>query len=176
MRKVLLHQQITAALLAALLAVISPLYIPLYGIPLTLSTFGVYMCALLAGGGWGTAAVIVYLLLGVVGIPVFSGLVGGFQVFAGPTGGFLLGYLPCVLLAGWLCRRLGEKPLLWGVSLLCGTALLYTCGTVWYMLYTNLSLQAALLTCVVPFLPWDVIKMIAAISLAYPVKKVLQKT
>ena len=175
MKKVWLHRQITAALLAALLAVISPFYIPLYGVPLTLSTFGVYLCALLAGGGWGTAAVGIYLLLGAVGIPVFSGFTGGFQVFAGPTGGFLLGYLPCVLLAGWLCQHFGQKPFLWGLSLLCGTVLLYACGTAWYMAHANLSLRIALLTCVVPFLPWDAVKLVAAVSLAYPVKKTLQR-
>ncbi len=176
MKKIVLHHQIVAALLAALLAIISPFSLPIGSIPLTLSSFGVYLCALLAGGGWGTASVAVYLLLGAVGVPVFSGFVGGIQAFIGPTGGFLIGYLPCVLLAGFLCRRFGDKrPLLWGLALLIGTALLYVCGVAWFVLSTDVTLWAAIIACVLPFLPGDIVKMVAAVSLACPVKKALQK-
>lgn len=176
MKKIVLQHKIIAALLAALLAIISPFSLPVGSIPLTLSSFGVYLCALLAGGGWGTVSVAVYLLLGAVGVPVFSGFVGGVQAFAGPTGGFLLGYLPCTLLSGFLCRRFENKrPLLWGVALLIGTAVLYLCGVIWFMLSADVTLWAALVACVLPFLPGDIVKIVAAISLAYPVKKALQK-
>ncbi len=176
MKKILLHQQITAALLAALLAIIAPFSLPIGNVPLTLATFGVYLCALLAGGGWGTAAVGVYLLLGAVGVPVFSGFVGGLQAFIGPTGGFLIGYLPCTLLSGFLARRCGDKrPVLWGGALLAGTAVLYTCGVTWFMLSTDTTLWAALVACVLPFLPGDLVKIIAAVSLTYPIRRTLHR-
>lgn len=175
MKKIVLHHQITAALLAAFLAIISPFSLPLGSIPLTLSAFGVHLCALLAGG-WGTVSVGIYLLLGAVGVPVFAGFTGGIHVLTGPTGGFLLGYIPCVLLSGFLCRRFGDKhPLPWGVALLCGTAVLYVCGIAWLMLSASVSLRAAIIACVLPFLPGDVVKIVAAVCLAYPVKKALQK-
>lgn len=176
MKKIILHHQIIAALLAALLAILSPFSLPLGTVPLSLASFGVYLCALLAGGGWGTAAVGVYLLLGAMGVPVFSGFVGGVQAFLGPTGGFLLGYLPCTAVAGFLARRFGDRrPVLWGAALLIGTALLYACGVAWYIYSTGVTLWAALVACVLPFLPGDILKMVAAVSLSIPVKRILHR-
>lgn len=84
------------ALFAAILAVLSPLSIPLpfTPVPLSLGTFAVYLAAAAGGVRWGTLSVAVYLLLGAVGIPVFAGYSGGLQVLVGPTGGYLIGYLP----------------------------------------------------------------------------------
>ncbi len=172
MNKRLLQHRIVAALLGALLCLLAPLSIHIGGIPLSLATFGVYLCALLAGGFWGSAAVTVYLCLGALGVPVFAGFAGGIQVFAGPTGGFLLGYLPCTMLAGFLCARFPHRPLLWGAFLFAGTLLLYACGTVWLYISTDIPFFTALLTGCVPFLPFDAVKIIAAVMLA---QKVLYK-
>ena len=172
MSKPRLQRRITAALLGALLCLSAPLSIHIGGIPLSLATLGVYLCALLAGGFWGSAAVTVYLCLGALGVPVFAGFVGGIQVFAGPTGGFLLGYIPCTLLAGFLCARFPHRPLLQGAFLFVGTMMLYVCGAVWLSVSTDIPFFTAFLTGCIPFLPFDVIKIIAALILA---RKVLHK-
>ena len=95
----------TTALMAALLCVLAPITIPVGPIPLSLATFAVYMAGAVLGAKRGIAAVALYLLIGMTGIPVFSGFTGGIQRLAGVTGGYLIGYLPCA----WI-TALGVKP------------------------------------------------------------------
>ena len=124
MKKLKLYNQLVAALLAALLAVISPFSVPLGAIPLTLATLGVYLAAVIGGAGFGTLAVAVYLMLGAVGLPVFSGFIGGVQAFLAPTGGFLLGYLPCTVAIGIGLRIGNYTRVSCLLSLLAGTIIL----------------------------------------------------
>lgn len=155
-----LRQNVVTALLAAALCVMAPLAVPMGPVPVTLATFGVYLAAGLLGPVRGAAAVGLYLLLGGVGVPVFAGFVGGVQQLVGPTGGFLWGYLLCVAVSGVLCRY-GSARLtpLWLMS---GTLVLYAVGTVWYMVYGGVPLGGALLSCVVPCLIGDGVKIAVA--------------
>ena len=154
------------ALLAALVCVLSPWAIPTGAVPLTLASFGVYLCGGLAGFRKGTAAVAVYLLLGGLGVPVFSGFSGGWHRLVGPTGGFLLGFLVCAAAIGlsrplWQGSRL--KCALWlGIA----TLALYAMGTLWYCLQTGSSFWSGLGLCVLPVLPGDGAKIgVAALLL-----------
>ena len=88
------------AVMAALICVAGPLTIPAGPIPLSLATFAVYMAGSVLGKKRGTIAVALYLMIGIIGVPVFSGFSGGFQKLAGVTGGYLVGYLPCAYLSG----------------------------------------------------------------------------
>ncbi len=153
---------------AAILCVLAPFAMPIGFVPITFATVGVYLAAGLLGPWRGAAAVGVYLLLGAVGVPVFAGFTGGAQQLVGLTGGFLWGYIPCAIVIGLLVQRNERLAPVW---LLCGTAALYVAGTGWYMWQTGAALSAALLTCVVPFLPMDGIKIVAASVLVAALRK-----
>ena len=162
------------AVMAALICVAGPLSISIGPIPLSLASFAVYMAGAVLGAKKGTLAVGIYLLLGLVGLPVFSGFSGGFQKLIGVTGGYLVGYLPCALLTG-----LGTGPnapkLKLPAFMVLGTVALYLIGTAWFMIQTKNPLGSALGMCVIPFLPGDAIKIVAASLLAQPIRKALYR-
>ncbi len=163
-----------AAMLAALLCLVGPLTLPLGPIPLSLTTAGLMLAALLTGPRLAGLACGAYLLLGLAGLPVFSGFQGGVGAFAGPTGGFLLGYLPMTLLCGALGAR-KARPRMQALGLAAATLLLYTAGTAWYCLQTGAAPLAALALCVLPFLPGDALKIAAVLMLLPRLKKGLER-
>lgn len=165
------------AVMAALLCVAGPLTIAIGPIPLSLCSFAVYLAGAVLGAKRGTLAVALYLLIGLVGVPVFSGFSGGFQKLVGVTGGYLVGYLACVWLTGLGARDETKKAAGWRLPLhmVLGTIALYAVGTAWFMLQTKNALVAALGMCVIPFLPGDAIKIIAASLLARPIRRAIEK-
>lgn len=170
-----LRPMVYAAVFAAVLCVISPFTIPIGPIPLSLATFAVYLAAAVLGWKYGTLSVLLYVLIGVIGVPVFSGFHGGFDRLIGPTGGFLIGYVLCALTTGLLLLKRENKKWLYPVAMLAGTVVLYTLGTVWFIILTQSTLSAALLLCVVPFLPGDALKIVLASVIAPQLRKVLVK-
>ena len=169
-----LRQYLSAALLGATLCLLGPLSLPMGPVPLSLATLGIYLAAGLSGARRGCAAVGLYLLLGALGLPVFAGFSGGLQRLLSPTGGFLLGYLLCALLSGWLAARY-KKP--WGTPLALGvgTLALYAVGTLWFALQTQRGIGAALLLCVVPFLAGDAAKIAVATAVILPLRKKIRR-
>ena len=162
------------AVMAALICVAGPLTIPAGPIPLSLATFAVYMAGSVLGRKRGTIAVALYLVIGIIGVPVFSGFSGGFQKLAGVTGGYLVGYLPCAYLSGTGGEQ-REKTGWWFhvLMMVIGTVLLYAVGTAVFMLHTGNALGAALSLCVIPFLPGDAVKVAVAAFLTVPVRKAI---
>ena len=161
------HGHVLIALLAAALCVMAPVSVPLGTIPVTLATLCIYLAAGLLGPWRGVSAVGLYLMLGAVGVPVFAGFAAGFPVLFGPTGGFLWGYVPCVMVAGLLCRV--GRPAWTPLWLFCGTAALYAVGMVWLWLSTDLSLGGAGLV-VLPTLPGEAVKIAVATALILPLR------
>lgn len=153
-----LQNMVRCGCCAALMAVCAWLSVPVGQIAVTMQTFGVFLTLLLLGGRKGTLACGVYLLLGTVGLPVFSGFQGGVGVLLSPTGGYLLGFL---LMA--LCYWAVKKPLGDVAALALGLLLCYGCGTVWFYLMYGGSFWAVLLNCVIPYLIPDAIKLFLAI-------------
>ena len=159
---------------AAIIALCSWVSIPT-AVPFTLQTFAVFLSLLILGGRNGFFAVLTYLLLGAVGVPVFAGFKGGLTALLGNTGGYLLGFL---LLAAvyWLITTLaGEKLYIKAIALTAGLLLCYAFGTAWFMvLYikTNgaVSLLSVLGWCVFPFLLPDAVKMALALLLSKKIK------
>lgn len=151
-----------SALFAAVTAVLSQVAIPLPGlVPINLATLSVFLCGALLGPKWGAISQLVYLCLGLIGIPVFSGFRAGPGVITGPTGGYLIGYV----LAAWAIGLiLTKKPARWmlPVSMLIGMVIYDTLGTAWYMFSTNTSMIPSLIACVFPFLPGDAVKVAVA--------------
>jgi biotin transport system substrate-specific component len=165
----------TTALFAALLCISAPWAVPVGAVPVTLATFAVYLAGATLGWKKGVLAVLVYLLLGTAGLPVFSGFTGGAQKLASVTGGFLIGYLPCAFLTGLLPDRFPGRRWIYPAGMVLGTAALYALGTAWFMLQTHSPAAAALMTCVVPFLPGDAAKIAAASLLAPALRKYLRR-
>ena len=161
------------AVMAALICIAGPLTIAAGPVPLSLATFAVMLAGAVLGKKWGTAAAGLYLLIGIIGIPVFSGFSGGFQKLAGVTGGYLAGYLPCAFFAGLGAERAEREGRKWMLPamMVLGTAVLYTVGTAWFMIQTKNGLGTALGLCVLPFLPGDAAKIAAVTVIAPAVKK-----
>lgn len=170
-----IRTMVFTALFAAVICVVSPFVIPIGPIPLSLATFAIYIAASSLNWKAGTVAVVLYLLIGLVGLPVFSGFTGGVQKLVGPTGGFLIGYIPCALIIGLIIDRFERKIWLYPVSMVLGTAVLYACGTIWFMVSLKYTLAAALMACVVPFLIGDAAKIILASVIAPILRNVLKK-
>ena len=111
------------------------------------------------------AAVLVYVLLGAVGVPVFNGFTGGLGVVAGPTGGYIVGFIPLALLSGLAVERFPDSRVLQFAGMILATAVLYALGTAWYCVQAGKTLGVALGACVFPFIPGDLAKMVVALVL-----------
>ena len=166
------------AVMAALICVAGPLSIAVGPIPISLCSFAVYLAGTVLGWKRGSLAVLIYLLIGLTGVPVFSGFSGGVQKLAGVTGGYLVGYIPCAMIAGLAVRdgqTRPEKPWLLPAALAAGTAVLYVIGTAWFMIQTKNPLGGALSMCVLPFLPGDAAKIVAATLITWPVRAAIHR-
>lgn len=150
------------AICVALTAVCSWISIPA-AVSFTLQTFAIYFTLDVLGGRNGTLAVTAYVLLGAFGCPVFSGFKGGLAALFTPTGGYIVGFI-FLALTFWLATRLfGDSTPVKIVSQAIGTLVCYAFGTAWFMVcYDGMTLGAALMLCVVPFIPIDALKLAAA--------------
>ena len=166
---------VATALFAALLCVCAPFAIPIGPVPITLATLAVYLIALLQRPERAFLAVLLYVAIGAVGVPVFSGFTGGFDRIVGVTGGFIVGYPLCAVVVSLFAHLSKSRlRLLFRVlGMLTGTILLYGVGTVWFILSTGTDRLSALGLCVVPFLPGDAIKIVLAFFLALFLEKPL---
>ena len=147
------------ALFAAMMALCAWIGLPLGSTVFTMQTFGVLLALGLLGGKRGIISILCYLLLGAVGLPVFSGFRGGIGTILGPTGGYLWGFLATGLIY-WVLEK-WNRP----VAMMAGLAACYGCGTIWYMHYTGGALAAVLMQAVVPYLIPDGLKLVLALRL-----------
>lgn len=155
------------AIFAALMAVCSWISVPTM-VPFTLQTFGVFLAVCLLGGKRGTISVLVYILLGAVGLPVFAGFNGGIQALLGNTGGYIIGFLFSALVMWAFERLLGKKFWVYALSMVLGLIVCYAFGTVWFMtVYARSSGAVGLITvlgwCVFPFIIPDLVKIALAL-------------
>lgn len=158
-----------ASIFAAMMAVCAWVAIPVPPVGFTMQTFGVLMALGILGGKWGTVSTALYLLMGAVGLPVFAGFRGGAAALLDATGGFLWGFLAAGLVY-WLLERLGKLPAMIAAMLIC-----YACGCWWFTVYAgNGSWPAAVLTCVVPYLLPDAVKLWLAYTLSNRIGKNLK--
>ena len=163
------------ALMAAILCLMGPIVIPIGMVPVSLANMAIYLTIILLDKKKTLTATVVYLLIGFVGIPVFSGFSGGVGKIFGPTGGYLMGYLILSYIGSVFLEKgksLGNKRnLCQFLALSAGTMGLYFVGTVWLMYQSKLDLVTALLVGVVPFVFLDFIKILLAISIGNAIKK-----
>ncbi|MDR1688935.1 MAG: biotin transporter BioY [Clostridiales bacterium] len=161
-------------LFAALTAVLSPFSIPIGPVPINLATFSVMCAGAVLGAKYGFISQLVYLLVGVLGVPVFSNFSSGPAKLIGPTGGYLIGYLAAAWLIGFITQRAANKRRVIIPAMAAGAVCYLTLGTLWYMYMAKVNAAGALAVCVIPFLPGDLIKLAAASEIAYRVRGILR--
>ena len=166
------------ALFAALMAICAWISVPTT-VPFTLQTFAVFLAVGMLGGRLGSLSVAVYLLLGAVGLPVFNHFTGGVGALLGSTGGYLVGFLASALVV-WALEGL-TRGRTWALGLAMGAGLLacYALGTLWFMVvYTAqngpVTLATVLGWCVLPFVPFDVLKIVLALEVSRRMKGILK--
>lgn len=169
-----IRDMIYIGMFAIILAICSWISIPM-AIPFTLGTFGVFLTMLVLGGKRGTIAVMIYILLGLIGIPVFSGFRGGVGTLLGNTGGYILGYIILAILMWTVEKWARSNKWLQILSMVAGLFACYLCGTIWFLvLYTknmeHIGIWAVLGWCVFPYVIPDLIKL----GLAYILSKKLK--
>ena len=166
------------AVFAVIMAVCSWISVP-YVVPFTLQTFAVFLAVGVLGGKRGTLAVLIYILLGCVGLPVFAGFSGGIGVVLGSTGGYIVGFLVQALVM-WAMERIpGNKTVVTIVSMVLGLLACYAFGTVWFVVvYAQktgpVGFWTALGWCVFPYVLPDLIKMALALVLCRRLAGVLK--
>ncbi len=158
-----IRKMVFASLFAALTAVGAYISIPIGPVPLTLQVLFVILAGALLGSRWGFLSMIVYVLLGIVGLPVFSGGGSGIGYLLGPTGGYVVGFVLSALIMGLVFeRKHSEDLLLDSLILVSGVLIIYTVGLMRLIQVADLTLMQALALGMLPFLPGDMLKVFAA--------------
>ena len=174
------RNMIMVALFAALIAICSWISIPA-AVPFTLQTMAVFLAVGLLGGKLGSLCVLVYILLGAVGLPVFSGFKGGLGALLGTTGGYIVGFLFSALVMWLMEHFLGRKDWVLILSMVVGLLVCYAFGTVWFRtVYLSTTGPVGWMTvlgwCVFPFLIPDVLKIALAFFLTLRLEKAVRGT
>ncbi len=168
-----LRWMVLASLMAALTAVGAYIHVPIGPVPIVLSTLFVLLSGLLLGSRWGLASMALYLFVGAIGMPVFSGGRGGFAHFLGPTGGYLFGYVLASWVTGFIAERSRSIFILEIFSVIMGELAIYSLGVPWLKMVTQMSWSKALMVGMIPFLIGDAVKATVALVLARAVRPIL---
>lgn len=163
--------------MTAVTCVLGPLSIPLpfSPVPISFTNLAIYLSIYVLGMKAGTISYLVYLLLGLVGLPVFSGFSGGVAKLAGPTGGYLIGFIFIAIVSGWVIDRFPGKLVLHALGLAVGTAVCYAFGTVWLAKQLGMTVVAGLGVGVIPYLPGDAAKIFLALVVGPKLRKEIQR-
>jgi len=170
-----LKRMVYAAMFGALTAIGSMIVIPMQPVPITLQSLFSSLAGFLLGGYTGALSQIVYVLMGVIGLPVFAGGKAGLGILLGPTGGYLIGFIVAAYVIGKMVEARKESGLVWiTISLVAGNLVIYTLGVMQLSLVAQISVVKALLAGVVPFLIGDVLKLAAAALIAYKLRNIIK--
>lgn len=164
------YDMVYIAVFTVLIAICSWISIPTV-VPFTLQTFAIFLTVGVLGGKRGTVSIVIYILLGIIGIPVFANFTSGLGVLFGNTGGYIVGFLGCSLLMWSMEKLLGKKTWVLAISMAMGMLLCYAIGTAWFMyFYTRnagaIGVGSVLAWCVIPFIVPDAIKITLALTLS----------
>ena len=170
------RDMVFTALFTAVLCAVAPFAIAVGPIPLSFATLVIYLAAGTLDWKHSALSVILYVIIGATGVPVFSNFQGGFHRIIGATGGFIIGYIPCAIAIGLIVKSFRKKLPAFALGMVIGTVILYTCGTVWFMILTGNTLVVSLGFCVTPFLPGDALKIILACLVAPQLRTALERT
>ena len=172
-----INRIVLISLMTAIICVVSPfaIVVPISPVPLSLSTFAIYLTIIILGGKDVVISVALYVMIGFVGLPVFTGFSGGAAKIMGPTGGYIIGYIFLALVSTLVIDEKAKYfKMFLGLAL--GTIVLYIFGTLWLAKESNMSFKAALLAGVLPFVVGDIMKIILSILIGVKVRERLLKS
>ncbi len=172
-KKLTIKELILIALFVALTAIFSQIMIPINQIPINLATLSIFIVSGLFGAKVGGLSQFIYVLLGAIGVPVFAGFTGGYAIILGPTGGYIIGYIVGAIVIGLLKELLHRTVLGYAISMLLGLLSCYILGTVWFIFITKTNLISAIILCVLPYIPGDLMKIVLAIFLIKRLERVV---
>ncbi len=174
-RRIKTQNLVYIGIFAAVIAVCSWIQIPLV-VPITLQTLGICVAAGLLGFKKGVITVVVYELIGFIGVPVFSNFGAGPGVLLGVTGGYIIGFIFTAAIVGGAVSLFGKKLPVYILSMILGVFVCYVFGTAWFMIWSSnngspATLSGALMSCVVPFIVPDLVKIALASFLCVKLSK-----
>ena len=174
-KKVNVKDMTVIALVTAVICIIAPFSIPIAisPIPITLALFALFLAGIILGKWKGVVCTVIYLLLGMVGLPVFNGFSGGVQKLVGPTGGYLIGYLFLVFFTGLFVEKFPNKIPMYFVGGIIGIIVCYAFGTVWFVLQYKVGFLEALTMCLFPYIPIYLVKLVSPVIIGSQVRKIL---
>lgn len=166
------------SLSAALISICAWIQVPM-SVPFTMQTFAVFAVAAILGFKRGSLATAIYILIGAVGIPVFSGFRSGIGALLGSTGGYIVGFLLSAMIIGFAVDKFGRKVSVMAISMVIGLAACYLFGSLWFMyVYTrntgSIGFAGVVMTCVVPFIVPDLAKCAFAILITTRIGKFIK--
>jgi len=162
--------------MTAVICIMGPLSLtlPVSPVPISLGTLAIYFVPYVLGMKRGTISCCIYLLIGLVGLPVFTGFSGGPAKLLGPTGGYLIGYIFMALICGFVIDRTNKMSICF-LGMVLATAVLYLFGTVWLAYQAGMTFREALMAGVIPFIPGDLAKIVIAMLAGPQIKKRLKR-
>lgn len=166
---------VTIALLAAVLCIMAPLSLPIGPVPVSLTNLALYFFVIIVGTRRTSIAFIIYCLLGMAGLPVFSGFSGGLGKLVGPTGGYIIGFLPMVIVMGLYIEKHRRNYVMNIIVMEASTWIPYLLGTAWLAFSAGMTFSEALAAGVIPFIVEDLIKMVLAALVAPQIYTSLKK-
>ena len=169
------YSMAVTALMTAVTCIVAPLSIPIGPVPISLTNLAIYLTLYLLDWKKGTLSYLLYLLIGLAGVPVFSGFTGGAGKLLGPTGGYLIGFAFMALICGILIDRSHHNFVIGMAGMILGTIICYAFGTVWLAYQAGMTMGAALAAGVLPFIPGDLAKMVVAAVVAPQIRRRLAK-
>ncbi|MBU3189930.1 biotin transporter BioY [Clostridium bowmanii] len=170
-KKINIHHLTLIGVMAAVTCILGPLSLPIGIVPISLTNLVIYFSVYVLGQKRGTLSYIVYLLIGLIGLPVFSGFSGGFTKLFGPTGGYLIGFIFMAFISGIFIDKFSNKIYMCFLGMIIGTIVAYILGTAWLAYQANLTFNATLAIGVLPFIAGDLAKMVIAALVGPQIKK-----
>ncbi len=165
------------ALATAIICVLGPLSlsIPISPVPISLTIFAIYIAVYSLNMKWAIVSTLLYIFIGLVGLPVFSGFSGGPGKLFGPTGGYIFGYIFVALFTGLFVDKWESRKYMHIIGMVIGVAICYMFGTIWLARVAGMGFNAALAAGVIPFIPADIVKMILAVIAGPALRKTLRR-
>lgn len=171
--KINIYQITFIALMAAVTCILGPVSLPIGPVPISLTNLVIYITVYVLGTKQGTISCCLYLLLGAVGLPVFSGFAGGLGKLTGPTGGYLIGFIAMAVIGGMIMEVSHRKLIPTIAGWVAATAVDYLLGTIWFVYVMHDTFMQALTVCVFPFVLGDGMKIIVGVLIGKEVRKAL---
>lgn len=169
-KRIKTYNIILCGMMAAILCVLAPMSIPTT-IPITLGTFVIFIMTYILTYKYAFISCMIYILLGIIGLPVFSGYQGGIGKVIGPTGGYIAGYLFIALICGYINNRYHTNKVLQIIGMTMSVVICYVLGTLWFSYQQGMGIYESFIICVVPFIIGDILKIVVALVVGNVLRK-----